>query len=104
MRDEFATRHGDLRLMQRANQIDKPMTEVWEEAVPCEVKYHGYDEARVSAEYNIVLLMENDRIVTCLDSTHNVTVEGEDFEQFLDDALASENGQPKDLSTRNPNN
>jgi hypothetical protein len=104
MRDEIGTRHGDLRLMQRARELDVPMTEVWEEAVPCEVKYHGYDEARVSAEYNIVLLMENDRIVTCLDSTHNVTVEGEDFEQFLDDALASENGQSKDLSMGSTNN
>lgn len=87
MIDEFSTRHGDLRLLQRANAIDKSMTEVWEEATPCEVKYHGYDEARVSAEYDIVLLMENDRIVTCLDSTHNVTVDGENFESFLDDVV-----------------
>lgn len=104
MRDEFATRHGDLRLMQRANQIDKPMTEVWEEAVPCDVKFHGYDEARVSAEYDIVLLMENDRIVTCLNSTYNVTVEGEDFEEFLDGAISSDEGEPKDLSMGSPNN
>lgn len=104
MRDEFATRHGDLRLMQRANQIDKPMTEVWKEAVPCEVKYHGYDEARVSAEHDIVLLMENDRIVTCLNSTHNVTVEGEDFEEFLDGAISADEGESKDLSMGSTNN
>jgi hypothetical protein len=100
MRDEIGTRHGDLRLMQRAREIDVPMTEVWEEAVPCEVKYHGYDEARVSAKYGIVLLREDGKIVTCLNATHNVTVEGEDFESFLDDVVESE---PKDLSGNSHN-
>jgi len=95
MRDEIGTRHGDLRLLQRAREIDRPMTEVWEEAVPCEVKHHGYDEARVSAEHDIVLLKVDDRIVTCLNGTHNVTVKGKDFESFLDDAVESES---KDLS------
>lgn len=85
--DELATLHGDLRLMQRAQELDKSMTEVWDEAIDCEVKYHGYDEARVSPEYDIVLLKEDGRIVTCLPETHNVTIEGQDFEQYLDDAL-----------------
>jgi len=87
MRDKISTTHSDLRLIQRAREFDKPMTEVWEQAVPCEVKYHGYDEARVSAEYDIVLLKEDSKIVTCLNNTHNVTVAGQDFESFLNDAV-----------------
>ena len=90
MRDELSTYHGDLRLMQRAREFDKTMTEVWEEAVPCEVKYHGYDEARVSPEYDVVLLKENDQIVTLLSDTHNVTIKGRDFETYLDEALEKE--------------
>jgi len=81
MRDKISTTHSDLRLIQRAREFDKPMTEVWEQAVPCEVKYHGYDEARVSAEYDIVLLKEDSKIVTCLNNTHNVTVAGQDFDR-----------------------
>lgn len=87
MNDEFATRHGDLRLMQRARELDKSMTEVWDESIPCEVKYHGYDEARVSPEHGLVLLKENRQIVTLIPETYNVTVEGEDFEDYLGDAL-----------------
>lgn len=89
MRDDFATRHGDLRLLQRAQEIDKPMTQVWEEAIECEVKYHGYDEARVSPEYDIVLLQEDEKLVTCLNSTHNVTIEDESVEAYFDDVVES---------------
>lgn len=90
MRDEFATRHGDLRLMERARELDKTMTELWDESIECEVKYHGYDEARVSPEYDLVLLKEDGRIVTLIPETYNVTVEGDDFEQFMDNALEGE--------------
>lgn len=95
MRDELATEHGDLRLMQRADELDKSMTEVWRSAIPCEVKYYGYDEARVSPEHDIVLLMEDRKIITCLDNTHNVTIEGNNLEAYLDSAVS----EPKDLST-----
>lgn len=87
MDDKLATRHGDLRLMQRAQEIDKSMTEVWDESIDCEVKYHGYDEARVSPEYDLVLLKEDGRIVTLIPETYNVTVEGDNFEEFMDSAL-----------------
>jgi len=100
MRDEFATRHGDLRLMQAANGVDKSMTEVWMDAIPCEVSGHGYDEARISPEHEIVLLKENDRIITCLRGTHGVTIEGDNLESYLDGAIES---QSKDLSDSNCN-
>lgn len=100
-RDKISTEHASLRLMQRARELDVPMTEVWQESVPCEVKYHAYDEARVSVEYGIVLLKQNGKIITCLNGTHNVTVEGEDFESFLDDVVEKE---PKDLSSNSHNN
>lgn len=90
MRDELATGHGDLRLMQRAQDLDKTMTELWDESIECEVKYHGYDEARVSPEYNLVLLKEDGRIVTLIPETYNVTIEGDDFEDFLGDALGEQ--------------
>jgi len=90
MDDKFATRHGDLRLMQRARELDKSMTEVWDESIECEVKYHGYDEARVSPEYDLVLLKEDGRIVTLIPETYNVTVEGDNFEEFMDNALEGE--------------
>lgn len=90
MNDKFATRHGDLRLMQRARELDKTMTELWDESIECEVKYHGYDEARVSPEYDLVLLKEDGQIVTLIPETHNVTVEGDNFEQFMDSALEGE--------------
>lgn len=87
MRDEFATEHADLRLMQRAQELDKPMTEVWEESIPCEVKYRGYDEARVYAEEGLVLIKEDGRIVACLPEAHNVTIDGDDFEEYMSDAI-----------------
>jgi hypothetical protein len=90
MQDKLSTLHGELRLMQRARNLDITMTELWEQSVPCEVKYHGYDEARVSPEYDLVLLKEGGRIVTVLPETYNVTVEGKQFQEYLDDALEGE--------------
>jgi hypothetical protein len=87
MDDKFGTLHADLRLMQRAREFDKSLTELWMEGVECEVKYHGYDEARVVPSHNIVLLVEDDKVVTILDDLHNVTVEGENFQDFLGGAL-----------------
>lgn len=87
MDDALGTAHGDLRLLQRAGTLDKSLTELWDESIPCEVKYHGYDEARVSAEYGVVLLKEDGRIVTCLNETHNVTIPDEQMEAYLDDGL-----------------
>ena len=87
MKDELATNHSSLRLMQRAQEFDKSMTEVWDEAIECEVKYHGYDEARVSPEHDVVLLKENGRIVTLIPETYNVTIDGDDFEDYLDNSL-----------------
>lgn len=84
MRDDLATEHSELRLMQRAREFDKSITEVWEESIPCELKYHGYDEARVHPEEELVFIKEGEKIVTCLPETHNVTIEGQDFEQYLD--------------------
>lgn len=87
MRDDISSLHADLRLMQRSGQIDLSMTELWEESIPCDVKYHSYDEARVSAEHDIVLLKENGQIVTVLPETYNVTIDGERFETFIDGVI-----------------
>jgi len=87
MRDEIGTEHSELRLMQRAREFDKTLTEVWDESVACEVSHHGYDEARVTPEYDIVLLKEEGVIVTVIPETYNVTIEGDDFEEYMDDAL-----------------
>ena len=87
MRDQLGTEHGNLRLMQRARELDKTMTELWDESIPCEVSYHGYDEARVSPEHGLVLIKENDQIVTLLPDTHLVTIEGEQFNDYMDSAL-----------------
>lgn len=85
--DKFSTEHSELRLMQRAREFDKSLTELWQEGVECEVAYHGYDEARVVPSRGIVMLVENNQVVTILDDLHNVTVEGKDFQDFLGDAL-----------------
>lgn len=90
MRDELGTLHGDLRLLQRTRNLDSTMTELWEQSIPCEVRYHGYDEARVSPEHDLVLLKEDGRIVTVLPETFNVTIEGKQFQEYLDDALEGE--------------
>lgn len=87
MKDELATEHASFRLMQRAREFDKSMTEIWGESIECEVKYHGYDEARVSPEHDLVLLKEGDRIVTLIPETYNVTIDGDNFEQYMDSAL-----------------
>lgn len=78
--------------MQRTRDLDKTMTELWDESIPCEVKYHGYDEARVSPEYGLTILKEGDRIVTVLPETHNVSIEGQDFEAYMDSALGGDDG------------
>ncbi len=85
--DKFSTEHSELRLMQRAREFDKSLTELWQEGVECEVAYHGYDEARVVPSRGIVMLVENNQVVTILDDLHNVTVKGKDFQDFLGDAL-----------------
>ena len=90
MDDKFATYHADLRLMQRAREFDASLTELWQQGVECEVKYHGYDEARVVPSHNIVMLVENNKVVTILDDLHNVTVEGEDFQDYLGGAFDAE--------------
>lgn len=87
IRDEFATEHSNLRLMQRAREFDKSMTELWEDGIDCEVSHHGYDEARVIPSHNIVMLVEDGKVITILDDLHNVTVEGENFQDYLGEAL-----------------
>lgn len=87
MRDDMSTRHSDLRVMQRMREFDKTMTELWEEGIDCEVKYHGYDEARVLPEYDVVMLKQDGKIITVLQDTYNVSVEGQDLEQYLGSAL-----------------
>jgi hypothetical protein len=93
MRDELSTLHGDLRLMQRVRSLDISMTELWEQSIPCDVKYHGYDKARVSPEHDIVLLKENGQIVTLIPETYNVTIDGNDFDEYLDESLKGNNEQ-----------
>lgn len=73
--------------MQRMREFDKTMTELWEEGIDCEVKYHGYDEARVLPEYDVVMLKQDGKIITVLQDTYNVSVEGQDLEQYLGSAL-----------------
>lgn len=91
MDDKLGTRHSDLRVMQRIGRLDKTATELWDEGIDCEVKYHGYDEARVIPQYDVVMLKENNQIVTVLQDTHNVTVEGEKLEGYLDSAIGDDN-------------
>jgi len=81
------TRHADLRLMERTGSIEPSLSEVWGESVPCEVKHRGYDQARVSPEYELVLLKSDGQIVTCIPETYNVTIKGRDFEEYLEGAL-----------------
>lgn len=87
MDDEFATRHADLRAMERAREFDKSMTELWDEGIECEVKYRSYDEARVVPAEEIVLLVKDDVVVTILDDLHNVTIEGDNFQDYLGGVL-----------------
>jgi len=90
MKDVFGTEHANLRLMQRAREFDKTLTELWEDGIECEVSYHGYDEARVIPSHDIVMLVENNQVITILDDLHNVTVEGENFQDYLGGALDAE--------------
>lgn len=90
MRDEFGTLHADFRVLQRTHEFDKTLTELWDEGVPCEVNHHGYDEARVLPSHEIVMLVENGKVVTVLNDLHNVTVEGDDFQDYLGGALSSD--------------
>ena len=76
--------------MERTQQLEESMTEVWQESIPCEVKYHGYDEARVSPKYDLVLLKENGRIITAIPETYNVTIDGTDFEEYMDSAIETD--------------
>jgi hypothetical protein len=87
MRDKIGTHHADLRLLQRTREFNDSLTELWQEGIACEVKYQTYDEARVVPSENVVLLMEDERLITVLDNTHNVTIDGENFQDYLGDAL-----------------
>jgi len=87
MDDKFATLHADLRLLQRAREFDKSMTELWDSGVECEVAYHGYDEARVIPSHDVVMLVEDGKVITILDDLHNVTIDGQDFQDYLGEAL-----------------
>lgn len=93
MDDQMVSRHADFRLLQRTQSLDQSVTDVWNDAIECEVAYHGYDEARVSPEHDIVLLKEDDMIVTCLNNTHNVTIDGDSLESYLDAAITEERDQ-----------
>jgi hypothetical protein len=73
--------------MQRAREFDKSMTELWEEGIECEVSYHSYDEARVVPSHNVVMLVKDDTVTTILDDLHNVTVEGQNFQEYLNESL-----------------
>jgi len=87
MDDKIATSHADLRLLQRAREFDKSLTELWEDGIECEVKYQSYDTARVIPSREIVLLMQDRQIVTVLDDVHNVTVSGERLQDYIGGAL-----------------
>lgn len=87
MDDKFGTLHADFRLLQRAREFDKSLTELWMEGVECEVKYHGYDEARVIPSHDIVMLVEDGKVITILDDLHNVTLTGDEFQDYLEENL-----------------
>lgn len=87
MDDKFGTLHADFRLLQRAREFDKSLTELWEQGVECEVKYHGYNEARVIPSHDIVMLVENRKVITILDDLHNVTLKGDEFQDYLEENL-----------------
>jgi hypothetical protein len=84
MKDEFGSLHADFRLLQRTHEFDKSLTELWDEGITCEVKHHGYDEARVVPSHEIALLVEDGQVVTVLDSLHNVTIEDKELDTYLD--------------------
>lgn len=87
MDDKLGTSHADLRLLQRAREFDKSLTELWDEGIECEVKYQSYDTARVIPSREIVLLMQDGQIVTILDDVHNVTLKEEQVQDYIGGAL-----------------
>lgn len=88
MKDEIMSRHGDLRMMQRTGEMDMSATEMWDGGIPCNVSGHGYEEARVSPEHGAVLLMEDDKIVTVLNSEPlDLRISNENFEEYLDRSI-----------------
>lgn len=88
MKDELASDHSGFRLMQRAGTIDRTMTELWDDGVPCDVKYHGYDAARVCPEYGVVLLMDDGTVTTVLNTEPlELTVEQDYLEEYLDRSI-----------------
>lgn len=86
MEDAFASAHADLRLMQRTGDLDISMSELWDGAIPCDIKGHGYDEARVSPSHDVVMLMVEGRVVALLDKTHDVSIDYTDLQGYLDNA------------------
>jgi len=91
MDDKLGTSHADLRLLQRAREFDKSLTELWDEGIECEVKYQSYDTARVIPSRAIVLLMQDGQIVTILDDVHNVTLKEEQVQDYIGGALDEQN-------------
>lgn len=88
MDDMISTRHSDLRMMQRSGNVDRSMTEVWDDSIPCLVEGHGCDEARVSPELGIVLLMEDGVIVTVLYADpEKLTIDKAYLEEYLDRSM-----------------
>lgn len=83
MKDELASGHAELRLMQRARQFDRTMTELWDEGVSCEVKYKSYDEARLVPSEQVVLLKKDNTVTTVIDDLHDVTVNGSNMQEYL---------------------
>ena len=83
--DERVSDHSELRFLQRTGEREKSLSEVWESSVPCDVKHHGHDEARVSPEYEVVMLQSDGRIVTVLYSEPlDVSIESEYLEEYLE--------------------
>lgn len=91
MKDGFTTRHGDLRFMERTGEFDRSVRDVWNDGIPCEVKYHGYDEARVCPEHGVVLLAKNGRVITVLYTEPlEITVEPNYLEEYLERSMNDE--------------
>jgi len=89
MMDERVSDHAHLRFLQRTGEREKPLSDVWESSVPCDVKHHGYDEARVSPEYDVVMLQADGRIVTVLYSGPlDVSVGPDHLEEYLESSLS----------------
>ena len=101
MNDEIATDHAILRFWERARDTNQSMTEVWENAIPCELPGHSYDEARVSPEHGVVLIFEDGQIRTCLNTTEDVVIDEAHVEAYLGRSI--DTGRPKPLSDSSPN-